>query len=92
MDDRGDKQPRDTEIALLDAIKTLAEVVMFAHPGSEKYLTRAFEYQARAKLQSGQPEAAALFELLRQFVAAADRQSNREAVRKFLEEPPQGRA
>jgi hypothetical protein len=82
----------ETEIALMDAIKTLAEIFMYAHPGAEKYLTRAFEHQAQAKIQLGQPDAAAMFALLHEFVASPERGSNRAAIRKFLEEPPQGQA
>lgn len=92
MADNEDEGITEGEIALMDAIKTLSEIIMYAIPGTEKYLIRSFQEQAHAKLQSGQPDAAAMFALLHQFVASPERSANREAIRKFLEEPPKGQA
>lgn len=90
--DREQKGLTEGEIALMDAIKTLTEIFMYAHPGAERYLTKSFGHQAEEKLRSGQPDAAAMFMLLHNFVASPERSENREAIRKFMAEPPQGRA
>ena len=82
----------EVEIALTDAIKTVLEFVIHAHPGAEKYLSHAFEHQRDRQLQTKQPDAAALSEILRRFVVDPVRQTNREEVRRLLAEPPQGRA
>jgi hypothetical protein len=80
------------EIALMDAIKSVADVVMAMNPGASKALAGAFEHQRDGKIQTKLPDAAALFELLRLFVADPERQAYREQVRQLLSAPPQGRA
>ena len=82
----------DVEIALIDSLKTALEVIIHAHPGSEKYLARAYGYQSDAKLKTDQPDGAAVHELLRQFVANPERQEARERLAKFLSAEPEGRA
>ncbi len=63
----------EIEIALLDALKTTLEMIIHVAPGSERYLARAFAHQRDAKLQTAQPDAAAVFELLQRFVADPER-------------------
>ncbi len=82
----------DVEIALIDALKTVMEIIMHAHPGAEKYLGRAFASQRDKKLQTAQPDAAAVLELLQQFVADPKRQAARARLAKFLLETPKGQA
>lgn len=93
MPNETEREPiSEIEVAIVDALKTILEVIVHAHPGAEKYLIRAFAHQRAAKLQTKQPHAAAVFELLRQFVADPTRQTNRAEIRKLLQEPPKGRA
>jgi hypothetical protein len=82
----------ENEIALVDAIKAVADVVMAMNPGAAKALATSFESQRDGKIQTEQPDAAALFELLRRFVADPERQAYREQVRQLLSAPTQGRA
>ena len=82
----------DVEIALADAVKTILEIIMHAHPGAEKYFARAFGQQRDKKLETAQPDAAAVFEILRQFVADPTRQEAREQLAKFFSEAPMGQA
>ena len=86
------KELSEIELALTDALKTILEVITQGLPGSEKYLARSFADQRDGKLLKELPNAAALFEMLRRFVADPNRQANREEIRKLLEEPPEGRA
>jgi hypothetical protein len=82
----------ETELALMDALKAIADVVIAANEGAAKALAISFEHQRDGKIQVGQPDAAALFELLRLFVADPERKAYREQVRRLLAERPQGRA
>ncbi len=82
----------EIELALIDAFKSLADVLMAMNPNAVKALTTSFEHQRNGKLQTGQPNAAAVFELLRLFVADPKRQAYRERIRLLLAAPPQGRA
>lgn len=87
-----DNELSEVEVALIDALKTILEIMMQGLQGSEKYLGQAFAHQRDAKIQTKQPTAAAVFEMLRQFVADPTRQANREEIRKLLQEQPKGQA
>jgi len=82
----------DVEIALVDALKTILEITMHTHPGAEKYFARAFAHQRDGKLETSQPDAAAVFGLLLQFVVDPTRQAAREQLATFLSEEPKGQA
>ena len=82
----------EVEIALIDAMKTILEVILFVHPESRKYLDQAYGNQRDTKLQSRQPGGAAVLELLRLFVVDPERQEAREQLAKFLSAEPRGQA
>ena len=81
----------DTEIAIIDAFKTLADQLMAINPNAVSALATSFEHQRNAKLQAGQPGAAVVFGLLHRFVADPERQLYREQIRQLLTVPPRGR-
>ena len=91
-DEPGHEGLSEVEVALIDALQTILEVIAHGLPGSEKYLVRSFEHQRNVKMLKKQPNAAALFELLRRFVVDPKRQANREEIRRILQEPPKGQA
>ena len=82
----------EVDIAIIDAFKTFLEVTLSLYPQSLKYLARSFAHQRDGKIATKQPDAAAVFEILRQFVAGPKREANREEIRKLLQEPPKGQA
>lgn len=82
----------EVEFALIDAYKSLADVLMAMNPNAAKALTTSYEHQRNGKIATKQPYAAALFELLRKFVADPERQAYRLQLRRLLSEPPQGSA
>jgi hypothetical protein len=82
----------EIEIAIVDAFKSLADVLMAMNPNAAKALTNSFEHQRNGKIRTGQPNAALVFEMLRAFVADPERQAIRERIRQLLSAPPQGRA
>lgn len=80
----------EVEIALMDAFKALADVIMAMNPNAARALTTSFEHQRDGKLKTGQAAAVAVFELLRRFVVDPERQAAREQIRRLLAMPPQG--
>lgn len=82
----------DTEIALLDAIKSVADVLISMNEGAATALETSFAHQRDEKLRLRQPEAYAVFELLRAFVADPERKRRRAEVRRILSEEPKGQA
>ena len=82
----------EVEFALVDAYKSLADVLMAMNPNAATALTTSYEHQRNGNIQKDQPHAAALFELLRRFVADPERQAYRLQLRKLLSEPSQGSA
>lgn len=49
------KELSETELALTDAIKTVLEAVITAHPEALKYLARALETQRDEKIHKDPP-------------------------------------
>jgi hypothetical protein len=73
----------EVEIALLDAIKSIADVAMAMNPNVSRALAKSFTHQRDGKLKAGQPNAAAVFEHLREFVADPAREADREQKRRL---------
>jgi hypothetical protein len=82
----------DVEIALIDAIKSVSDVVMAMDPHAAGVLATNFAHQRDGKLAKDQPEAAAVFEILRLFVDDPDRKEYRNLVRKAMSERSKGSA
>lgn len=83
---------RDTEIALMDAIKSILEVIMTAGIAKPELFDRMFSHQRDGYLAKGNGSAAGVMELLRAFVSDPTRAAHREGLRKVLTEPPAGSA
>ena len=83
---------RDTEIALMDAIKTVLEVMIGQEIASPVYLDKAFAGQRDAFLQRKMGSAAGVMELLRRFVTDPERGKRREQYRILSTELPKGSA
>ena len=81
-----------TELALLDAIKTLSGALITLDPRMAEILPESFAHQRDGNLQGGQLQAAAVFSLLHDFVADPERQKAREEARLLLKEEPKGTA
>jgi hypothetical protein len=75
----------DQEIALLDAIKLVLEVIMTAGIAEPIKFDRLFSFQRDAYLQKHMPVAAVVMEMLRQFAADAKCEPQREKLRRILE-------
>lgn len=82
----------DTELALVDAIKSIAEVLMAMHPRAAAALAASFRHQENLLIQAGRQDAALVLGLLQRFAADPARQAEREQVRRVISEPPQGQA
>ncbi len=82
----------DIEIALMDATKTVLEIIMTAGIAKPPVFDRMFTHQRDEYLQKRMPSAAAVMEMLRHFATNPEREAHRSALRKILAEPPQGSA
>ena len=82
----------DVEIALVDAIKTIVEIMMttgIAGPVAfDKMFANQHEYYADQKMVA----AASVMRRLRRFVYDPERKSHRENLRRLLQEEPKGQA
>lgn len=76
----------DAEIALIDAIKSLIEIMLARHVANGTELNQIFSFQRDAYLKKKMPTAAAVMEMLREF------STKRSEHRGLLEEPPAGSA
>jgi len=90
MDDQ--MQFRDAELALVDSIKSVLEVLMSADIVAPDVLGRLFQDQRDHYLAEKMPLAAAVSEMLRTFVLDPSRKAFRDRLHKALREPPQGTA
>jgi hypothetical protein len=82
---------RDSEIALMDALKVAFDLMMYAgvKPAQIDKLLGSLTDQYREKEM---PAAAAVIERLRAFVLDPDRERHREQLLRIREEPPAGSA
>jgi hypothetical protein len=83
---------RDTDIAFVDALKTLVEALISSNSVTADSLQHMFARQRDGYIAKEMPDAAVVMEVLRTFAAATKRVEPSEAIRRALEEPPQGRA
>jgi len=82
---------RDSEIALMDALKTVFELMLNAgvKPAQiDKLLASSQEHYSPNVM----PRAVLIMDMLRKFVTARSRAEHREQVRRIHEEPPAGSA
>jgi hypothetical protein len=86
-----DENLRDSEIALMDALKVAFDLMMYAgvKPAQIDKLLGSLTEQYRTKQM---PPAAAVIEILRAFVLDRGREAHREQLQRIREEPPAGSA
>jgi len=86
----------DAEIALMDAIKALMEIMMTAGIAKPAAFDFMLTHQRNGYLSKRMPTAAAVMEMLRTFATDPQRDAQRQELRanlqRILEEPPQGTA
>ncbi len=83
---------RDSEIALMDAIKTIAEIIMTAGIAKPAIFDRMFAAQRDGYLAKQMPNAAGVVETLRLFCVDPSREAHRQQLNQILGSPPQGEA
>ena len=86
-----DEKLRDSEIAIIDALKMLIEIMVASGTAKPEGLQRLFAHQRDGYITKNMPNAAVVMEVLRTF-AQPPRATSSEAHRRALEEPPQGSA
>ena len=82
---------RDTDIAIIDALKLLVEAMVASTVISPDYIERIFSRQRDGYIAKAMPDAAVVMKVLRSFAVASKRNIPSEAIRRALDEP-QGRA
>jgi len=81
----------DTEIGFLDALTTVMEI--FLALGIEpEYLATPLRFQRDGQRAAGRPEAAAVLDILLDYVSDPDLAKRRQTLRIFQQEPPKGTA
>ena len=83
---------RDSEVALMDAIKTVLEIVIAKKISAPSTLAQIFQLQSQSYPKELMPKAVFVMELLRDFVKDPVRQAEREKAERLQQEPPSGSA
>ena len=92
-DNRNDSERlRDSEIAIVDAIKMMMEIMVATGVVKAEVFQRIFAHQRDGYIAKAMPNAAVIMEVLRGFAVSPARDSDREALREALDKPPQGSA
>lgn len=89
---KDDEKLRDSEIAIVDALKMLMEVLVATGTVKAEIFQKLFARQRDGYIAKEMPNAAVIMEVLRGFAQPSTRDQDQEALRRELEKPPQGRA
>lgn len=89
-DPKDDDKLRDSEIAIVDALKLLMEVLVATGTVKADVFQRLFAHQRDGYIAKEMPNAAVIMEVLRGFAVPKSTEPKREALRKELDKPPQG--
>ncbi len=89
---KDDEKLRDSEIAIVDALKMLMEVLVATGTVRAEVFQKVFAHQRDGYIAKEMPNAAVIMEVLRGFAVVPPRDDNAEALRRELEKPPQGTA
>jgi hypothetical protein len=87
-----DNTLRDSEVALMDAIKTVFEVIIAKGISSPDTLASILSKQSESYPQATMPRAVFVMDSLRDFVNDPQRKELREQLRQMLQTPPKGSA
>ncbi len=82
----------DTEIALVDSIKSILEIMMMQKIAGPVALEKMFANQHQHYADENMLAAASVMRRLRRFVADPQRKAHRENLRILLQEEPEGQA
>jgi hypothetical protein len=82
---------RDSEIAVIDALRTLLEILVASGIAKADTLQRLFAQKRDAYIQKDMPDAAVIMDVLKGFAQPSSPAVSDEH-RKALEKPPQGTA
>jgi hypothetical protein len=82
----------DSEVALMDAIKTVLEIIIAKKISAPSTLAQIFQLQSKSYPKEQMPKAVFVMESLRDFVNDPERQAQRERAERLSREPPSGSA
>ena len=91
-DRRDDDRLRDSEIALVDALKLIMEVMVATGTVRASVFEQIFAQQRDSYIAKTMPTAAVIMEVLRGFAAKQPVKPSTPAHRPELDKPPQGSA
>jgi hypothetical protein len=84
---------RDSEIAIIDALKMIVEILVAKGIVPAEGFRRLFASQRDGYIRKDMANAAVVMEVLRTFaIAKPPAEQNDESLRRAMEEPPQGSA
>jgi hypothetical protein len=83
---------RDSELALMDAIKTVLEIIIARKISAPSTLAQIFQIQSNSYPRELMPKAVFVMESLRDFVSDPVRQAEREKAERLSQDPPLGSA
>jgi hypothetical protein len=92
MTERDDNTLRDSEVALMDAIKTVLEIIIAKKISAPATLAQIFQLQRNSYPEALMPKAVFVMESLREFVNDPVRQAEREKAERLRQEQPSGSA
>jgi hypothetical protein len=91
MNDKKPEQLTEGEIALMDAIKSIIDVMLESGVPPQAF-ERNFVHQRDGYIRTGRPKAAGMLEMLRLFATDPQRAASRQQRSQTLREPPKGQA
>ncbi|MFO1185887.1 MAG: hypothetical protein U1E56_14050 [Bauldia sp.] len=92
MEPTTDDKLRDTDIALIDALKMILEILVVRGVVKADSVQQIFAHQRDGYIAKEMPNAAVVMEVLRSFAVTPAQSERREALNRALAEPAQGTA
>lgn len=92
MEKAADDKLRDTDIAIIDALKMIVEILVARGVITAESVQQIFAHQRDGYIAKEMPNAAVVMEVLRSFAVAPGQTEKRQAVQRALAEPAQGNA
>jgi hypothetical protein len=89
---KDDERLRDSEIAIIDALKLLMEILVATGTVKAEIFERIFGQQRDGYIAKEMPNAAVIMEVLRGFAAKPPPGPRDDSLRDQLDKPPQGSA
>jgi hypothetical protein len=82
----------ESDIATIDALKTLVDIMLSAGVAPPSVFDEALAHQRDGHLQNGRQKTAGMLEVLRQFATDPQREASRQQIRQALRSRPKGQA